>query len=492
MSGTQDIGAFDSGDPDFLTKKAIQERIIVPLVCVFGVLLSICANWIFPGLGLAVCILTSATVVLLSVSRSIELVIFAFLFQNVMVAIIGGSIDDFDGAPVAKATNFLLCMTIWAMCLALYVRYPADEDDETAPIMKATIIVLGVIGVYFVYGFARNGAGAIVYLRNLIIPLVCLQIALTASRYSRGEAHYPSWIAYAFLAYCYVEITFGVDFLQLINAHSYLQSGDAVLVDPTAGPEDQFSVKLFNTGLFGDLGSIIRLRGPNLHPISVAYAITTFALLCFVQKRYLQMLLFVPLMVFAGSKGAMLYFLFGLAAVWAAQRFNPKMVLWTMLAVAVIYAVVLFHVGRNADDFHVIGLIGSLKGFMSNPLGYGIGAGGNLNNNFGAEEWQTFQHQGFTDTAVESGVGVILYQMGLAGAGVLAFYLWVAGRFWKRFLRTMDPTLSFATFAIVFIITNSIFQEEALFAPLSLGLLLLLVGAGTYAPRGSASRASAQ
>lgn len=474
MTGGQNIGVL-SGESDFAVRQAVRERIILPVVCVVGLLLSICSNWLFPGLGLAVCILTAAAVMLLSVSRSVELVIFAFLFQNVMIAVIGVSIDTFDGATIAKATNFLMCMTVWLMCLALYLRYPADDDNAT--IMKATFIVIGVMGVYFVYGLARNGAGAPLYLRNLMIPLACLQIAITASRYGRGVANFPTWIVYAFLAYCYLEVVFGVDFLQFVGIDSYMVANGGLAEGAT---EEQFTVRIFNTSLLGDLGDMIRLRGPNVHPISLAYALSTFALMCFLRKRYVPMALFFPLMVFAGSKGATAYVLFCILFIWAALRFSPKVVIWSAIGLAVAYGCALFIVGRNDADFHVLGLIGSLRGFMTNPLGYGIGAGGNLNIGFTTEQWQTFQHQGYADAALESGVGVILYQMGIAGAGVLAFYGWVASRFWKRFVATRDPMLAFGTFAVLFILTNSVFQEEALFSPLCLALALLVAASGTY------------
>src|SRR5262245_10803739 len=86
---------------------AIQERLVLPIVCAVGVVLSIGANWLFPGFGFVVCVLTASIALMLSTSRSIELLIFAFLFQNVTIAIMGGVIGTFDGAGVAKATNFL-------------------------------------------------------------------------------------------------------------------------------------------------------------------------------------------------------------------------------------------------------------------------------------------------------------------------------------------------------------------------------------------------
>src|SRR5690349_8316466 len=96
---------------------AIQERLVLPVVCAVGLVLAISANWLFPGFGFVVCVLTASIALMLSTSRSMELLIFAFLFQNVTIAIIGGVIGTFDGAGVAKATNFLLCLSLWGLCL---------------------------------------------------------------------------------------------------------------------------------------------------------------------------------------------------------------------------------------------------------------------------------------------------------------------------------------------------------------------------------------
>lgn len=477
MTGAQDISA-GAGPFDPQVWQGVQQSILLPIACVLGMVLCIAGNWMFPGLGLALCVLTCATVVLLSLPRSIELIFFAFLFQNALIAIIGGVAGTFDGVTIAKASNFLLCMCLWGMCFVMYLRLPADADEKA--LLRTMFVVLVLIGIYFIIGIARNGAGAIIYLRNLIIPFACLHIALCAARYGGRVAHYPSWIAAIFIAYCYLEMAFGADFLRLINVGQYMAASTEMVEAPAVGAQDAFSVSLFNTWLFGDLGMVHRLHGPNLHPISGAYAIATLALLCVLQKRYIQLTLLLPLFVSAGSKGSIAYFLFTTGAIWAVRRFNPRLVLMGALGLAAVYAIALFIVGRNGGDFHVIGLIGSVRGFLANPLGYGIGAGGNLSVNYTIAQWQTFQHQGFTDVAVESAIGVLLYQMGVASLAVIAFYAYVGRFFWKRYLANRDPVDAFGAFGTLFILTNSIFQEEALFAPLCIGLTWMFAAAGSY------------
>ena len=62
------------------------------------------------------------------------------------------------------------------------------------------------------------------------------------------------------------------------------------------------------------------------------------------------------------------------------------------------------------------GFLGGVRGFLSNPLGRGIGAGGNLSLRHVDHRLEPSQQLGHTDVALESSVGVLLYQMGVFGA----------------------------------------------------------------------------
>ena len=132
--------------------------------------------------------------------------------------------------------------------------------------------------------------------------------------------------------------------------------------------------------------------------------------------------------------------------------------------------------GIRSEDYHVIGFIGGLNGFMKNPLGHGIGSGGNLSLNMAGIDWSRAQHLGSTDVAVESAIGVLLYQMGVFGIVVLASVGLIAVRLWKLYIGTRERVLAVAALGLLTIVVNGIFQEEALFSPLALGLLLAVSG----------------
>src|SRR5262249_52948896 len=83
---------------------------------------------------------------------------------------------------------------------------------------------------------------------------------------------------------------------------------------------------------------------------------------------------------------------------------------------------------------------------------------------------------GAVDGAVESAIGVMIYQMGVAALVPLAFYAWVGILCWQRYRRSLLLPQGLAAFGILITLVNGIFQEEALFAPLALGTMLALAG----------------
>jgi len=140
------------------------------------------------------------------------------------------------------------------------------------------------------------------------------------------------------------------------------------------------------------------------------------------------------------------------------------------------YVIVGLHVGLQIGDYHVIGFMGGWNGFLQAPLGRGLGAGGNLSADFSSIDWRAAQQAGAVDGAVESAVGVLLYQMGIAAAVPLGFYLVIAIKAWRLYAVSGLLTQGLAAFGIFVVLVSGFFQEEALFAPPALGLLACLAG----------------
>ena len=113
---------------------------------------------------------------------------------------------------------------------------------------------------------------------------------------------------------------------------------------------------------------------------------------------------------------------------------------------------------------------------MQRPFGRGLGIGGNLSDSYFSIDWSAAQAAGTIDGAVESAIGVLLYQMGIAAFVPLAFYFAVALKAWRLYASSGYLTQGLAGFGVMVVLLNGLFQEEALFAPLALGLMLSLTG----------------
>jgi hypothetical protein len=229
--------------------------------------------------------------------------------------------------------------------------------------------------------------------------------------------------------------------------------------------------------LFGELGyQITRLQGPTFQPISFGYSLAAFIIFAALHRNVLLALLAFPLLLFASAKGALVMIVVCLAFSFASSCRLRRYVVPILTLFLVVYAVAVFVSGRNTGDFHVLGLLGGVNGFLGQPWGHTLGQGGNLSTNFAKLDWSKFQHAGAADTALESAIGVMLYQMGFAAVPVLLVYMWVARVAWRLHQSLRAPSLAMATSAILVVLVNGIFQEEALFAPLGLGLIMIFTG----------------
>ena len=417
-------------------------------------------------------------------------IVFAFMFQNAAVALISPLITDQQSFNLARSYNFIIVATFWGVVLLNYFFGRTRLDRMTGLVFRYSLVVIGLIGVYLVIGAAQNANGAIIYLRNIAMPLMCLQIGLmVGARYRPEIVPAVTIIAVAAVLYGLAELIFGVRFLHLVNGDSYFllvqqdqhDSGFWVREMKETGYvlrdlADPKPAILFN--YFKDIPiKFHRLLGPNYHPVSFTYAICFFVILLIAARRGLIYLLFaVPVLIAAGSKGALVYMAMTVAALFVARRYRGPLLFPAFVLALAVYAVVAFSMALKQENYHALGFLGGITQFMANPFGHGLGAGGNLVTQIQDVDWSQAQQTGKTDEAVESAIAVLLYQMGIAAFAYIAFLGWLSWRCWLEFRRTARPLLAAAAFGVLALTVNGIFQEEAMFAPLALSLMTLLAG----------------
>lgn len=416
-------------------------------------------------------------------------IVFAFAFQNTVVSLITPLLHQSD-FNLARSYNFFLVATFWASATCLYFIGRADFPAGIARILRVSYIVLILVGIYFAAGAIHDANGAVIYLRNIATPLMCLQIGLIVGFMFR-PTYVPALAVIAVFALLYglAELVFQMEFLRLINGDTYyrmltqdaydsgfwvkqMQDTGFVIRDPSA-PGTGI---LFN--YFKDLDiHVHRLMGPNFHPVSYTYAMCFFVILMVAAGHGLiYLLLAIPVLVVAGSKGALVYLLMTLGGIVLVRYYRPRGLFLLFVGLLVLYAVLAFGVAMNQENYHALGFLGGINQFLSQPIGHGLGSGGNLITKLHQMDWAEAQQAGKADTAVESAVAVLLFQMGIAAFAYFAFLFWLAARCWTVFLTSGRQLLAAAAFGVAALTINGIFQEEAMFAPLALALMMLIAG----------------
>lgn len=398
------------------------------------------------------------------------------MYQNVAISMASSSLD-FALYHGLQGTNFALMAGI---SLVAACRLWGDERN------RKTLILLAVAGaiilVYTAIGAMRSSFGsAAVYFRSSSVAILGLLIG-----WDLGRAHGYREIGLCFLismalgvvlALC--EVAAPLAYYHWIDAKDYYElqysSGTSSPVADFRSAEDVVS---YLTASFFNLGGLaidsVRFGGPNMHSVSYAYVLSIGAIVAISLSVYWFAAAMLPLLFLIGVKGAAVT-LFITTGLWAVGRvFGGTFLCVFGAAVAAAYVTVVIWYGLSVGDYHVIGLIGGIEGFLRNPLGYGIGVGGNLSSSvtstdLGAD-WKEFQQYG-ANQPLESAIGVLVYQMGV-GAIVVLYAIWLP---FKATIKDFRRPEGLIPLAIAVVCLNGLFQEEA-FSPYSLALLTLFAG----------------
>lgn len=416
----------------------------------------------------------------------------AFLFQNLVVAWFTPFVPDDDTFDALRGANFVILMTIFGLFLAASPQARVRALPALRPWLIFTFALCGIITLYLALGAVRGSPkDAIIYFRNSITPVACFHIALIAASLYRLDMRVPvACLCAIAVGYGYLEQIFRMDFLALFHGDLYVQRGLKEQIEAGVwekalretgfvlrGLEDTMTATVFNTALLGDaLPRIFRNGGPNFHPISYAYALSLSSAWLLFRGRWLLPLAAFPLLLVIGSKGAAFLLAVALAGRMTYRPSHARLTLLIVTVLATAWTVAAIAYGARHGDYHVLGLIAGLRDFLGNPLGQGLGIGGNLSSTSVNLDWDRAQGEGAAAVPVESAVGVMLYQMGIGSFVFFGFLATLAATAARRLTETGRSDFLFAFVAVITISANAVLQEEAFFSPLALGLALLLTG----------------
>jgi hypothetical protein len=420
------------------------------------------------------------------------IVLTANIFQNIFAALVSSNFTEYSDIEVLKSYSFLTTIVSWLVVTIGFLKNSYAYSPFVRRLILASFGLLAIVGIYFVAGLALNPRNATVYLRNIGLPILMFQTFLLVASKHKTPLPKIVFVLLGLVTICgYLEL-FALDFwLTVTNGWNYftlftakrLLNVNEIRTSMEAGQVitsvlDYTKSDLLNTALLSGLGfKVQRLQGPNFNTISLGYLLAIFIAFSAVHRHWLIALLAVPLLIATSAKGPMVLAIACVVFHMLARRRNPYFAIKALLVGLSAYALFVFQAGLSVGDYHVLGLLGGVNGFLKWPIGHTLGDGGNLSiSDFSTLDWGKFQRAGAVDTAVESAVGVLLYQLGLAAGAVFLFYLWIASIAWRLYRATRAPALAYVACAILVCLVNGLFQEDAYFVPLSLAFVMGFAG----------------
>ena len=400
------------------------------------------------------------------------------LYQNVLVSIFSPGMSH-NSYVALSGSSFISAVVVAG---AFSVDLLRSQDARIKHLSQYAFAAIAVAAAYMVIGAAVQGpVSAIISFRSVSAMLFSLVIGLRLG---------SSW-GYRTAAICFLlavfmglimsafEIADPVWYLDLVNAKDFFNlknaglMADRYLFDAHSVIETQTGT-WFNSPLLSGGEDSFRFGGPNMHSISYAYVLSISTLVLMSLGRFELVPILLAFGISAGVKGPTVLFAIttALYILWYFTR-NKPLLIAAALGFSAFYVIYGVRTGLEIGDFHALGFMGGIYGFLSNPLGHGLGAGGNMGTTVSKAYWEKMQHAGAADVGLESAVGVMLYQMGVGSVAILAALVRLLQK--APFGTTARPGA--APTDLLFIglwigLTNGVFQEEA-YSPYAVGLLVL-------------------
>jgi len=245
------------------------------------------------------------------------------------------------------------------------------------------------------------------------------------------------------------------------------------------------------------LGYIVpRLRSAVGEPVNASYIFATLAWMAAYRRHWLLAVLFGVQGVLTFGKGGMLVASLTLCWVLGAKVLRSQRALGakalllasTSFGILSLYSALsggpgaptvigllaspqTYYSGHNSAFAHTGGLVLGFRSMLANPLGAGLGVGGNFGNIFDAVDVRTW-----ITTGAESAVGVVMYQLGVTGLGLVIALFAAAFRHTFQLQHDGNRLGTILAGLTVGFAVASLFQENA-FGPQAGGLFFVLLGA---------------
>lgn len=406
----------------------------------------------------------------------------AVYLQSLLIAIMMTKSTNEGSFQASQALSLILMMSLSLGSLFIIINKLKIINKRISILFIISLSVIMVIILYSILGANRSSLSSVAaYARlYLLLPFgIFIGFALRERVDRRILLKACIYLSIVSTLIGLIEFLFPIYYYSNINIMQYLNmkyQGSITIrgVDELISMSTRSFLNI--SGNYGLDTYLLRPNGPNIHPISYAYCLAFGAIASIIERKWAYVIVILPVIVLVGSKGAMLLVISAIIINFSLKIFRNNITGLVFFSMSTLYVGFTLLYGAATSDYHYLGLRGSMIGFVEQPWGHGIGIGGNLSDlgRSDARDFMAFRRAGAADFALESGVGVVLYQMGVLGFAFL--YLWYRS---ARMLigKARHAPLSHGNrracillgYGFLTILVNSLFQEEGL-SPAALGI----------------------
>jgi len=385
-------------------------------------------------------------------------------FQNVYLSPFAHEMSQ-SALQVAIIINFVYSILLYLSLLVLRPTVKGQKRARSARIVTVLMVVMVAHGLGLMALHGHDIQAAMASARNLIAPFLFFLIGYYASAFVDLKRYLRMVVSLGWLVLVASAVEYSVSsFWPAIGLHNLWELKGIDVTVNSLLPKNFYASEQVVPGEF-----IRRMAGPFADPVN--FGTFLFAVICvawFMRSRLLIVATLVAT-VLTVSKGAFLGLL-TFTAVWAKKfRSMFEFVVLTSITVA---AGLYFYAftqssSTGSTDAHIGGLVAAFVELPEHPAGRGFGGTGVLAGLFrdeGAESGSAI---------VESGLGMVLGQLGVLGLAIFVTFFAVIIRAVHRIRDTRTYVLGMAL--VLAFVLNAAFNEVA-FSPNSCAIYFVVLG----------------
>ncbi|WP_125776226.1 O-antigen ligase family protein [Antribacter gilvus] len=374
--------------------------------------------------------------------------------------------DELEASELqfAIVLNFAFAVLAWAALLGARSQAAGHATDRGRALRRTLAACAFLVTAYGLVSsviFAAPVTSALASYRNLITPMLFTAIGLLAAGFASPRRYMRMLVVLGVLscAFGLLEMT-TPRFWQDLGIKE-LWEDKGIGVNPSTGvPSNYFSSELIGGS------QIRRMVGPFADPVNFGTFLFAVFMAAWAVRARVAAAVMVVASAFAVSKGALVGFL-AYFAYWTryfASRTHHVVAIMVALAGAAYFYGFSLRSSTGSTTAHINGLLAAFLELPQHPLGRGMGNIGVLSNLFG---------EGAESNVTESGLGMIVGQLGIVGLTVYVVFFAALLKAAFR-VRSRRPRLMAVGLLVGFII-NATFNEVAL-SPNSAAPYFVMIG----------------